>query len=138
MVKYPEFKGREIYITGESYAGHYIPNIARKLQLKEDPWINLAGIAIGNGWVDPFYQFAAYPKFATTHNLISYGHYMVLKWGYQLCQFALIFHVPFVTSTYCTVGGGSSSEPLGYRAWRVLHFHSLASTLRSACSSDED
>jgi len=55
MVKYPEFKGREIYITGESYAGHYIPNIARKLQLKEDPWINLAGIAIGNGWVDPFY-----------------------------------------------------------------------------------
>ena len=33
MVKYPEFKGREIYLTGESYAGHYIPNIARNLQL---------------------------------------------------------------------------------------------------------
>jgi len=24
----PEFKGRAIYITGESYAGHYIPRIA--------------------------------------------------------------------------------------------------------------
>lgn len=41
MVKYPEFKGRDIYITGESYAGHYIPNIARKLQLMNDEWINL-------------------------------------------------------------------------------------------------
>ena len=25
---YPELKGRELYISGESYAGHYIPFIA--------------------------------------------------------------------------------------------------------------
>ena len=31
MVKYPEFQGRELFITGESYAGHYIPNIARQI-----------------------------------------------------------------------------------------------------------
>lgn len=78
MVKYPEFQGRDIYITGESYAGHYIPNIARKLQLMDDEWINLAGIAIGNGWVDPFYQYMAYPEFASDHNLISYGHSLVI------------------------------------------------------------
>jgi cathepsin A (carboxypeptidase C) len=53
--KYPKFQGREIFLTGESYAGHYIPVIARTLQLKDDPWINLGGLAIGNGWVDPFY-----------------------------------------------------------------------------------
>ena len=55
LLKYPKFQGREIFLTGESYAGHYIPVIARTLQLKDDPWINLAGLAIGNGWVDPFY-----------------------------------------------------------------------------------
>ena len=31
MYKYPEYKERPLYITGESYAGHYIPNIARHL-----------------------------------------------------------------------------------------------------------
>lgn len=41
VMKYPKFQGREIYITGESFAGHYIPNIARKLQLMDDPKINL-------------------------------------------------------------------------------------------------
>lgn len=25
---YPEFKGRELFVTGESYAGHYIPAIS--------------------------------------------------------------------------------------------------------------
>ena len=82
MVKYPEFQGREIYLTGESYAGHYIPNIARRLQLKADPWINLAGVAIGNGWVDPIYQYPEYPHFASTHSLISFGHSLVLRLGY--------------------------------------------------------
>ena len=82
MQQNPEFKGREVYITGESYAGHYIPNIARRLQLSFDEDINLAGIAIGNGWVDPFYQYPAYPMFALSHNLVSYGHSMVLRYGY--------------------------------------------------------
>mmetsp|Transcript_38133 Transcript_38133/g.50052 ORF Transcript_38133/g.50052 Transcript_38133/m.50052 type:complete len:139 (+) Transcript_38133:228-644(+) len=31
MAKYPEYRGREVFITGESYAGHYIPNIARNI-----------------------------------------------------------------------------------------------------------
>ena len=31
LEQHPEFKGREMYITGESYAGHYIPAIAFKL-----------------------------------------------------------------------------------------------------------
>lgn len=111
MVKYPEFQGRDIYITGESYAGHYIPNIARKLQLMNDEWINLAGIAIGNGWVDPFYQYMAYPEFASDHNLISYGHSLVLMFGYQICQFAIIFQVPVITTTFCAMVGMTIVSP---------------------------
>ena len=85
MQKYPEYKGRDLYLTGESFAGHYIPNIARKLQLMNHPDINLQGIAIGNGWVDPMYQYPAYPKFALSENLISYGHSMVLEGLYAVC-----------------------------------------------------
>jgi cathepsin A (carboxypeptidase C) len=49
--KFPQFADREIFITGESYAGHYIPAIGALLA-KND--FNLVGVAIGNGWTDPF------------------------------------------------------------------------------------
>ena len=53
----PEYKGRDFFITGESYAGHYIPAIAYHF-VKEIPAgslnLNFKGIAIGNGWVDPY------------------------------------------------------------------------------------
>lgn len=64
---YPEFKGRDLYITGESYAGHYIPFIADYLSKDNrftDQGIKLAGIAIGNGWVDPSQQYKGYSPFA--------------------------------------------------------------------------
>lgn len=43
--KFPEFKGRELYITGESYAGHYIPAIGAYLKQKNDTDINIVGRA---------------------------------------------------------------------------------------------
>ncbi len=55
LYKYPQFKKRPIFLTGESYAGHYIPAFAKMIKFYDNPDINLAGIAIGNGWVDPFY-----------------------------------------------------------------------------------
>jgi carboxypeptidase C (cathepsin A) len=61
-LKYPEYKRVELYITGESFAGHYIPAIASHL-FRETNY-TIAGIAIGNGWVDPVYQFPAYADFA--------------------------------------------------------------------------
>jgi cathepsin A (carboxypeptidase C) len=51
--KYPEFKNQDLYLTGESFAGHYIPAISNFLHVKKN--VKIAGIAIGNGWVDPFY-----------------------------------------------------------------------------------
>lgn len=53
--KNPQFKNRPIYITGESYAGHYIPMFANYIISKNNTDINLAGLALGNAWVDPFY-----------------------------------------------------------------------------------
>lgn len=71
----------------------------------------MAGLAIGNGWVDPFYQYPEYPKFAAEHNLVSSGHALVLNFGYSICQFALIFHVPIITSTYCSMVGMTVVSP---------------------------
>ena len=51
--KYPEYMQNDLYLTGESFAGHYIPAIAQHLYL--DTEIQVSGLAIGNGWVDPVY-----------------------------------------------------------------------------------
>lgn len=51
--KYPEYANSDLYLTGESFAGHYIPAIANNLYTNTD--ITVAGLAIGNAWVDPFY-----------------------------------------------------------------------------------
>merc|ERR1712113_428811 len=54
---YEEYRPKELYIIGESYAGIYIPTLAMKIMeynnaLGDDDksqMINLKGIAIGNG-----------------------------------------------------------------------------------------
>ncbi|KAG0432408.1 hypothetical protein HPB47_020872 [Ixodes persulcatus] len=51
---FPEYVNNDFYVTGESYAGKYIPAIAYVIDTAIQPRvkINLKGIAIGNGVVD--------------------------------------------------------------------------------------
>ena len=48
--RFPQYKNREFWITGESYAGMYVPWLAKKILLskEEAPYINLTGIMIAN------------------------------------------------------------------------------------------
>jgi len=51
---FSEYRGNDFYVTGESYAGKYIPAIGYKLHtMANHSKINFKGIAIGNGWIDP-------------------------------------------------------------------------------------
>eukprot|EP00743_Colponemidia_sp_Colp-15_P001425 GILK01001563.1.p1 GENE.GILK01001563.1~~GILK01001563.1.p1 ORF type:complete len:459 (-),score=65.39 GILK01001563.1:173-1549(-) len=89
--QFPEFKGRDVYITGESYAGHYIPAIsAFFVKQNNDPKVEgikipVKGAAIGNGWVDPINQYPAYAEFAHENNLVSETAYKALKVAYSGC-----------------------------------------------------
>jgi len=64
------------FVTGESYAGHYIPAlsyyIVQKNQAGQDPKINFQGLAIGNGWVDPRTQYN-YEPFSVQNDLVVNG-----------------------------------------------------------------
>lgn len=75
--KNPDLRNKKFYITGESYAGHYVPAIAHKIWtenkkieggLRNNNHINLAGIGIGNGLVDAQIQYPYYPDMAISTN----------------------------------------------------------------------
>ncbi|KAM4065646.1 serine carboxypeptidase [Hirsutella rhossiliensis] len=72
---FPEYDRDHIYIAGESFAGQYIPYIAKSIvdRNKKNPgneW-NLKGLLIGNGWVSPKAQYQAYLKFALQKGLVD-------------------------------------------------------------------
>ncbi|KAL6494733.1 hypothetical protein OROGR_031533 [Orobanche gracilis] len=56
LERFPEYKTRDFFITGESYAGHYVPQLAALIFLKNkitnQTVINLKGIVIGNAYID--------------------------------------------------------------------------------------
>lgn len=52
---FPELQDNPFFLTGESYAGKYVPAIAHTI-LKSKSKIRLHGLAIGNGLIDPINQ----------------------------------------------------------------------------------
>jgi carboxypeptidase C (cathepsin A) len=72
----PQYNSK-VFIFGESYAGHYIPAFGARIvsgnsNLKpKEIKIDLQGIAIGNGWVDPYTQYGAYADFLVSKNMLD-------------------------------------------------------------------
>ena len=103
LKQFPEYIERRVFITGESYAGHYIPHIANYLSAAEfrAAGFNLIGIAIGNGWVDPYNQFPGYASFGFNNRLISRHTKVLVDIGVKFCQLLLRFEVPKLKLTVC-------------------------------------
>lgn len=90
MEAHPELAENEVYITGESYAGHYVPAVANRVyrakELGEGTPINIKGAAIGNGLTAPAIQFGAYADFAEQNGIISKGNRDSIQWFMPLCR----------------------------------------------------
>ncbi|KAF8183771.1 carboxypeptidase C [Mycena galopus ATCC 62051] len=69
LSRFPEYSKQPVHISGESYAGTYLPNIAKaiwdgnkQLDLAPTPslkQINLESVMIGNGLTDPYVQMGS-------------------------------------------------------------------------------
>ncbi|MEW5315793.1 MAG: hypothetical protein WDW38_007198 [Sanguina aurantia] len=109
---HPEIADNDFFVTGESYAGHYVPTVAHRIWAAnrdgEGRSIALAGIAIGNGLTDPAIQYGAYGPFALQNKLISQSvHdgmqflYPLCRWGANLCTSTGWDWVCGIALTYC-------------------------------------
>ncbi|KAG6734371.1 hypothetical protein I3842_01G270000 [Carya illinoinensis] len=83
----------DFYITGESYAGHYIPAFAARVhrgnKANEGIHVNLKGFAIGNGLTDPAIQYKAYTDYALDMGIISKSAYNRIKMVVPVCETAI-------------------------------------------------
>ena len=65
--KFPEFRENELYLSGESYGGIYVPNLLKRLdqhieEFKDDDSVfkpNLKGMLVINGMTN--YTYEVYP-----------------------------------------------------------------------------
>ncbi len=76
LAKHPELAKNPIILVGESYAGTYLPLLAKQIvdgnaKLREDQQLKLAGTVLLDAWVDPWVQMATDTTYAYYHGLIS-------------------------------------------------------------------
>lgn len=90
MKKFPQYKQRPLYITGESYAGVYLPTLGVLLE-PETEELNFKGVAIGNGYLDA-------GKLSNSLAFFSYHYGFMDKREWQ------------VISKYCCNGNPPSRE----------------------------
>uniref|UniRef100_A0A453BVX8 Carboxypeptidase n=1 Tax=Aegilops tauschii subsp. strangulata TaxID=200361 RepID=A0A453BVX8_AEGTS len=79
FAKFPQYKGRNLYIAGESYAGHYVPQLAQRMVEFDDKekLFNLKGIALGNPVLEFSTDFNSRAEFFWSHGLISDSTYNI-------------------------------------------------------------
>ncbi|CAN8259853.1 unnamed protein product [Cochlearia groenlandica] len=91
--EHPKLAKKDFYITGESYAGHYIPALAARVhkgnKANEGVHINLKGFAIGNGLTNPTFQYPAYPDYAFEMGLITKAQHDRLENIVPLCDLSI-------------------------------------------------
>ncbi|KAA8531185.1 hypothetical protein F0562_005901 [Nyssa sinensis] len=75
LKRFPQFKNHDIFISGESYAGHYVPQLAefvydRNKDTTKYPYINLKGFIVGNPETDDSYDYKGIIEYAWSHSVI--------------------------------------------------------------------
>lgn len=87
---HPELQENELYITGESYAGHYVPAVTSRIhqanKARKGLPLNLKGFAIGNGLTNPEIQYRAHADYALEMGLIGEKSHDTLSKLYPACD----------------------------------------------------
>ncbi|XP_042400394.1 serine carboxypeptidase-like 34 [Zingiber officinale] len=74
--RFPQFKSHDFFIAGESYAGHYVPQLSEKIfdenkRASPEDFINFKGFMIGNALLDDDTDQTGMIDYAWDHAVIS-------------------------------------------------------------------
>ncbi|XP_062107912.1 serine carboxypeptidase-like 34 [Humulus lupulus] len=88
--RFPQFQSHKLYIAGESYAGHYVPQLSEVIfdqnkRVAERNYINLKGFMVGNGLMDDETDQKGMIEYAWNHAVISDRLYDGIK---KKCNFS--------------------------------------------------
>ncbi|XP_043715570.1 serine carboxypeptidase-like 34 isoform X1 [Telopea speciosissima] len=89
--RFPQYKSYDFYISGESYAGHYVPELAEVIfdsnkNVSKEEYINFKGFMIGNALMDDDTDQTGMIDYAWDHAVISDRLYHDIK---QYCDFSV-------------------------------------------------
>nr|CAB3476187.1 unnamed protein product [Digitaria exilis] len=88
LERFPKYKHRDFYITGESYAGHYVPQLSQLVYRNNKgiakPILNFKGFMVGNAVIDDYHDYVGTFEYWWTHGLISDETYEKLRLA---CEF---------------------------------------------------
>ncbi|KAJ6673426.1 SERINE CARBOXYPEPTIDASE-LIKE 29 [Salix viminalis] len=108
--RFPQYKGRDFYITGESYAGHYVPQLSQAIvwynRETKDEKINLRSYMVGNALTDDYHDHLGLFQFMWAAGLISDQTYKKLN---LFCDFESFIH----SSDACNKMEDIAAEELG-------------------------
>ena len=87
---FPEMQPKRLFLFGESYGGMYVPSMAHQIHLENKKAkrrkINLAGIGLGNGWMDATVQGPVVIDYAWWHGMIDSTTRDALKGVWEQCK----------------------------------------------------
>ncbi|XP_043706099.1 serine carboxypeptidase II-2 [Telopea speciosissima] len=137
--QFPQYIGRDFYITGESYGGHYVPQLAQAIVRHQfaagKKTINLKGYMVGNALTNDFTDHMGVFQFMWSAGMISDQTYKLLN---LFCDFESFIHAsdqcnkildiaseelgnidPYSVYTPACTGNSSSSSRLLKRLFKV-------------------
>jgi hypothetical protein len=75
MARFPEYDQNRMYISSESYGGHYMPTLAKEIvdmnTAGENPKLNFKGFAVGNPFTETYSGFPAMLETYWGHQMLS-------------------------------------------------------------------
>ncbi|CAL4992683.1 unnamed protein product [Urochloa decumbens] len=91
--RFPQYKYRDFYIVGESYGGHFVPQLSQLVHRNnigvEKPFINFKGFMVGNGLINNPTDLTGMFEYWWHHGLISDE---TLDMGLEVCQASTFIH----------------------------------------------
>lgn len=113
--KHPELRDNKIVLSGESYAGTYLPQLAKCIYEAEANNIALASVVLLDAWVDPITQMTMDTTYAYTHGLISKRQKEALDREYNILNGnlnQLNWHMQQMTGVYMTNIAKTQDPPI--------------------------